>query len=702
MSIALPEPDARAGDRHSGGSGRSTAAAPLDLGQVLVVLGRHWRLSRNVCFATVALVLSVLFILPPRYSSSAVVMLEPRKNNVTDQTSVLSDTPTDPASIQNQIQLLTSRDLAAQVVDKLGLANDPEFGGSSSSLPFPWIDTNGATGERRYDMVVSAFLKHLSVEALGLSTTISVTYSSRNPERAAQIANAVVDCYLEAEAAIKFDVTQRTTAWLLDRIRQLGQQVQIADANVERYKADNNLNDTPDGTSVVDEQLAAVNEQLVTARANLAAKAAQSDHVAALLKSGHASDVSQIVASPLIVQLREQQADAIREEAALAARYGPLHPKIVAAKSQMRDLDAKIDQEVDRIAGSVQNDVAVARAQVRSLEDSLQRIESQVTDDNMARVKLKSLEANAESTRSMYEAFVTRLRETQGQDILDSADARVISRAPIPNSPSWPPRLAFALASLPLGLLMGLLAALLAERQIAAQPRTIPMKPVAAAPGMSNTRLAAPLLADIPQSALPYVANLVVDHPTSPAAQMLRALVQRVAPASDPRRPKLVTLSSNGIGAGQTSLSIGLARAAAQLGLRTILVEGNLRSPAVEKFAGLSPAALGIAEILRGRAKLSQVLRKDPRSGVLILPVAQRYADPEAIWALPAMQQLLAHLRQVCDLVVIDAAPVSGQPHFVRLSDALILVGQRGEGLQMTIERLCALRPGAVGVVTTS
>ena len=185
--------------------------------------------------------------------------------------------------------------------------------------------------ERHYNSVVNIFLKRLSVEAIGLSTTFNVTFSSRDPEKAALIANTVVDTYIETQAAVKFDVTQRTTAWLLDRIRQLGQQVQLAEANVQRYKSENNLNDTPAGGSLVDQQLAAINAQLVEARANLAAREAENERVVSLLRAGHAADVSQIVSSPLIVQLREQQADAIRQEALLATRYGPRNPKLIAA-----------------------------------------------------------------------------------------------------------------------------------------------------------------------------------------------------------------------------------------------------------------------------------------------------------------------------------------------------------------------------------
>jgi len=351
VSSAYREPASPHGRRAS--DRLRAAALQQDAVDLVRVVRRHWDLFRAVVFIVVGVAFLAALVLPSIYSTSAVIMLEPRKNNVTDQSSVLSETPTDPASIQNQIQLLTSRDLAARVVDELDLADDPEFAGSSFSLnPLHWFSPPPVSAGKHRDALVSALLRHISVSAVGLSTTITVTAWSRDPGKAALIADTVVKTYLGMEAAMRFQVTQQTTDWLLERIRQLGQQVQAADAAIQRYKAENNLTDTANGGSIVDQQLAAISAQLVTAREDLAAKQAEDERIVALVDGGHAADVSQIVSSPLIIQLREQQTDLIRQQAQFATRYGPKHPKMIAAESQARDLDAKIAEEVARIAGT--------------------------------------------------------------------------------------------------------------------------------------------------------------------------------------------------------------------------------------------------------------------------------------------------------------------------------------------------------------
>ncbi len=252
---------------------------------------------------------------PQRFSASSVVMLDPRKNNVADASAVVSQLPSDPASVQDQIQILMSRDLAGRVIDKLGLANDPEFNPSLS----PGLMTTlfGGSAESAEVELRNAEIDnlqhHLSVDAAGLSTAITITYSARDPEKAARIANAIADVYISSEVDATLNATRTTTDWLNQRIRQLSHQVQAAEANVQAYKAEHNLNEAADGTSLVDQQMTAISTQLVQARSDLAEKQANDNRIGTLMKDGHANDVSQVVASPLIVQLREQQAEIIRQ-----------------------------------------------------------------------------------------------------------------------------------------------------------------------------------------------------------------------------------------------------------------------------------------------------------------------------------------------------------------------------------------------------
>jgi len=654
------------------------------------VMAARRDLIRNTALVVFLLTVVVMMSLPRLYSSSAVVMLSERKNNVAEVSSVLSELPTDPSSVQNQIQILSSRDLALQVIAKLKLDADPEFNPAlaAPSLVDDLLRTlnlrriDSANDDPRAggrDAVVNAFLSHLDVEALGLSTSITVSFTSRDPAKAAAIANALVDTYLDDQVATKVEAARKATEWLTDRMHQLSDQVQAQEQAVAEYKAKHNLVDLPnavEGNSLIDQQIVATNTQLIQAKSDLAEKQATYDRAQAMMRSGDADDISQIVASPLIVQLRTQQADLIRQEGDLSSRYGPNHPKMIAIETQKRDLELKIAQETARLTGSIANDVQVARAQVASIAASLAQAEKQESGDSIARVELNALESNLASTRTTYESFVSRLRATQDQDDILNPESQVISRPPVPAAPSSPHRLLFIGASIPVGLLLGVLLALLAEKfdpaPTAPDLRPEPLRrPAMARPVFQLP----PVLAELPATADWRAADLPLAQPQAPYSRAISGLLTQVFPGRG-GRGRIVALSSPRSDAGKSVIALALARTASRHGLRTVLLDASAGRPVIAPALGYRSITAGLAELLNG-APLSQALLRDPKSSLYVLSAAGRPGAAHLFWSAPKVAELFDYLRRQSDLVVIDAGPVLGSFELAALArycDRTVLV----------------------------
>jgi uncharacterized protein involved in exopolysaccharide biosynthesis len=628
---------------------------------LLRVVSERRTLIRNITLLVVLLTAAVMMMMPTRYSTSAVVMLDQRKNAVADLSSVLSALPTDPSSVQNQIQVLSSRDLALKVIDKLKLNADPEFnpaaGNSVSLNPLDYLRSASASSQGPRDSTVNAFLSHLDVRSLGLSTSIEVTFTARDPNKAARIANALAESYTEEQVATKVQAARKAAQWLSDRMHQLAQQLQQQESAVQLYKAEHDLVESADGKSLVDQQLMAINAQLVAAQSDLAEKKAAYERVAALAKTGNAADVTPVVNSKMIGDLRTQEGELVRQEADMATRYGPNHPKMVSVRNEKRDLAGKIAREVTGIAGSMESELEVARTHVGSIEASLQRVERQAREENMARVKLNALEANLASTRTMYESFVTRLRAVQDQDDIQIPEARVISTAPVPSSPSAPHRTLFIGASIPAGLLLGILAALLAERFQAPAEEPRPAAVSTAAP-----RLPA-VLAELPASADMRLADWVVDNLGSPYGQSVGAVLQALGPKrGGPAR--VIVLTSAQADQNKAVVALALARVAACCGLRTILIDADLG-----RVAPPTPNA-EIGALLNG-APLPNALLRDRRSTAFLL------SSTPNVWSAPRMADLFRHLRQNCDLILVDARspePAGCWPGLARLCDGAVLL----------------------------
>ncbi|HWY60761.1 MAG TPA: exopolysaccharide transport family protein [Rhizomicrobium sp.] len=657
----------------------------------------------RVALAVIFLATLAAFLLPRQYTSSAVVMLDQHPNTVTDLSAVLSQR--DPATLQNQIQILTSRELASEVITRLQLYNDPEFNpvlvpqgpAGMMRLNFWFPDSGSGDMALTHDRILAAFLSHVSAEANGLSTAITVYATAKDPRKAQDIANTLTRVYVEDQVSAKRNANQATSDWLDKRTGDLAQQLMLEQQAVQQYKTQHGLNDSAPGNSLLDQQMAAINAQIVQARSELAEKQAASGRVGAAAMAGNAADVSQVVASPLIVQLRGQQADLIRHDADLSSKYGPLHPKILAVQAQERDLNAKIAQEVTRIAGSLHSDVSAARAHLNSLEQSLSQMKLQANSENLARVELQALQSNVDSTKAQYEAFVGRLRVTEDQDTAAAPESRIISSASLPLAPSGPRRALIVGASIPMGFLLGILAALMSERLSSGLP--VPVKP---ARQMPNVHPAVwdgpPILAELANAEKMRAAAYVVDFPGSRYAAAMSALVGQLE--SHEGGASVVAVTSAQGGESKSVVAVSLARAAAQMGRKTVLIDcdpGQLASSAMH-----APARAGLYEVLTGKVPLSKALAKDCRSGVYALAMTRRPPRLSTMFASAAMTRLLQILRESADLVVLDCSHV-GSPEaslLARLGDATLVVTRKDMlgklALSQTLAALTGVAPLAI------
>jgi exopolysaccharide transport family protein len=647
-------------------------AAPERDGFDLLDLLRVVRVRRMLILGTtlivIALTATTVMLLKPVYSATAAVMLEQRKNTVEDAGAVLSDMPTDQTAVQNQVQILTSQELANRVIKKLQLDQDPEFNpnidGRKSILsylnPLNWLPTNSALeaaaqGEdvtRR--TVLTTFGKRLGVEPIGLSTAMNITFESYDAAKAQRIANAVATAYVEDQLEAKFDATKKATEWLSSRIAELSTQSQQADAAVAEYKAEHNITTTVDGGSVVDQQVASVNNQLVLARTDLAEKQANYSRLADLARQGKAADSGQAVASPVIAALRAQESALNGQMADLSSRYGPRHPKILDLQAQKETLDAKIAQEVQRLVDAARNDMQIASSHVGSLQSSLRGLEAQNAGQNKASVRLTQLQSAASSARSMYQAFLGRLNQMQDQSGIQTPDARIISSAQLPEKASFPKKGMMIAASVPAGLILGLMLAFAAER----------LDPGFRTASQIESMLQIPVLAVIPEigsggdKAPANPAEMVLARPTSSFSEAIRSLQLGIKLSNVDEPPKVIVVASSVPGEGKTTLAVSLARFAARAGARVVILDGDFRRPTVGETMGVTPQQGGLIEALTRQFPWQHCIAADPRSDVQVLPCLKAPPNAADLLSSEAMRSLVSDLRKAYDLVIIDSAPV--------------------------------------------
>src|ERR1700730_16086517 len=335
-----------------------------ELPQVLGVLRRRWPVIAGCTVLLNLLAVVVIFQLTPRYTAESTVMLDTRKTQVVDIQAVVSGLQSDAAVVRSEVEVLKSPDLARKVVQKLDLVANKHANPAlmpatfwSRIDPIGWVrgllaapetqlrSTPEMQKQEELEAVTNHVLGALNIVNDGRSYIIKIRYESEDPALASTVANTYADLYLGQQLESKFDATKRATSWLDEHLSELRDKVVESDRAVQTFRDQHHLA-AAKGPTVTSQQLTEVNSQLILAAADRAQKEANLRQIQEMLKSsGGADAAAQVLASPVIQQLKGQQTELRRKEAELSTRYKPAHPEMISIRAQIDDLNKKIQEE---------------------------------------------------------------------------------------------------------------------------------------------------------------------------------------------------------------------------------------------------------------------------------------------------------------------------------------------------------------------
>ncbi|MEO8112749.1 MAG: polysaccharide biosynthesis tyrosine autokinase [Phenylobacterium sp.] len=685
------------------------AANALDFRRWFFAFRRRLRLFAAIGLTVfVAAVLSTLQA-TPMYTATASVVLDTQKERVSNVQQVLSDLPASTEVVDTEVEVLRSGQLAERVVSALKLDDDPEFNGSlrkptgvqavvaaikglfGAAAPAP-VRLSDIAKQKRHEGVVENVRGRLSVQRVGLTFVIRTSFTSDSPPKAATIANKFAELYLLEQLEAKFEATEQATRWLNGQLEKLRGQVQSDEAAVQQYKIENNLL-SASGTSLTEQEISVYNQNLAGARAQLAEDEARLTTARSQLARGsNGGDVGEAMASPVVQGLRSQRAAITARVADLQGRYGERHPAILTAQRQLSEIDVQIEQEIQRILSNLEAKVQVSRERVNSMGGSLGGAKGLLAANNRSMVRLHELERNAEASKTLYESYLNRYKETSSQGTIGQSDARVVSKARIPTGQSSPNVSRNMMLGLILALAAGAAAVIFIEILDAglATAEDVERRLDTAYLG------SVPLLSSV-AGATDAPIDYVVDKPLSGFAEAFRSLQASIFHARPGEPVKVVAITSALPGEGKTTTAICLARSAALQGRRTVVVDCDLRRRTVNRMMPEEPK-VGLLEVLNGEATLEQALSLDAASGASILPLARTWFTPRDVFGSAAMDRLLVDLRARYDLVILDTAPilpVADTRVLASKADLLVLLARWRKTPQPAIEAAFRLLRGS-------
>jgi exopolysaccharide transport family protein len=664
--------------------------------------------SKWVVITTVLLFVSVVTIstlrTTPIYEavgSIAINKTDPVTFNLKDSSSSIDYY--DPTHMDTEVRILKSDLLALQVIRQLNLDKQPEGANkTASSLELP---TDGMQPDSaRTSAALSDFKNNLQVSLVPNTRIIEIRYRSPDKNLAARVVNTLANTYVEQNFKTRFESTMQASDWLSKQLVDLQIKVETSQEKLVKYQKEHEILGIDEKQNITTAKLDELNRELTTAESvrmekesiyHLVQSGDSDSIVAAANVDGGARGTS--ANSALLEKLREQQADLKIQVAQLSTQFGPSYPKLAQLNSQIKEVDAQIQNEMRKVAARLRGDYLAAVQRESMLRSALEQQKQQANKLNESAIEYSLLKRDVDANRTLSEGLLEKLKEAGVTAGLRSNNFRIVDVARVPTSPSGPNilrNIAFALA---LGLSTGIGLAFLLESmdntvRTPEQAQTISLLPsLGMIPlGSRSTREMRGSAKLALASSKEAVELVTKSRPRSQMAESYRALRTSLLLTFPGGPPKVILITSALPEEGKTTTSVNSAIVLAQKGTRVLLIDADLRRPSIHKTLGMGPT-LGLSNVLTGTANLQQaIIPSTILPDLFLLPAGTPPPNPAELLASTKMKNVLEELRKHYDHIVIDSPPTLSVTDAVVMStaaDAVVLVIRSGHTTKPALRR---------------
>ena len=719
----LPE-DLGFGEQSSSGS----MTEALDLQHYIRILRKNkWPITAFTALVT-ALAVYYVITATPIYRATSTLLIESQKANIVSVEELYGIDNENQDYYQTQFELLKSRGLAQQVVDRLSLYDHPELNGRHlevATVADPLADSEaGGEGEgfvasavgtvngllekvgigapeansvgdqaasaegfsvdqidatlspeeqrlveeNRREGVVQNFMSRLTITPVRKTKLVKISYESADPVLAARVANAVGEQYITSYLDAKMELTSQASEWLSERLSSLKQTLDTSEQRLLKFKQENGLVDVDGSVGRLNEQeLLLTTTELAEARRDLSDASDMYREVQGLRSN---FDVLQtlpsIQADPLVRSVKIEQGQRQRELDELLNRYGNRHPKVVDARSRVDSLNGTLSGHIQRAVGAIEKDFQLARQRVASIEQTLAVGKQEIQSIGNKKFELDSLEREVSTNRDLYNTFFSRMSEAKSADGLESANARVSDPAITPRDPVKPRKqLIVALAALA-SLMFSMLMAFLYEQ----------MDDTIKSTSDVEDKLKVKLLGIVPllkgglfnrTQVLPLDPRTVHEYDKKGTFTEAVNTARTAVCINDGDRPtKVIMVTSSVPGEGKSTTSINLAYSLSKLE-KVLLIDCDMRRPTIAKAINLDAKAEGLSNLIADPSSAKNCIRRRAMDTLDVLPSGQLPLQPLELLASNRFKKIIEQLSEHYDRIVLDCAPTQA------VSDALVL-----------------------------
>lgn len=423
----------------------------MTLAQILVVLAGRWRSAFVAALAVLSAVAAgsaLMWFFAPRYTATASLVLDVKSPDPI--AGVTMQAGNVPSYMATQVDVLYSERVALRVIDALKLDKDPE-------LREDWLERTDGRGDFR-SWLAERVTRELDARPGRESNVIGVKYTAKEADRAASIANAFVEAYVDVTLQLRVDPARQYNTFFDDSARQLRDAVEAAQSKLSAYQRTHGILATDERVDVENQRLA----ELTTQYGQMQAIASESAN--RLRQAGTSgAPLPEVLNNSVISQLTAERSKLEAQLEQLRSRLGEQHPQVVELVARIAELNAGVGAESKRVTGSVatvnrvnQSRLAEARAEVDQQRSKLLKLKAERDD-------LAVLMREVEHAQKAYDLIATRVAQTRIESQNTQTNVSVLKRAASPPFPSSPNLVLNAACGLLLALLAGVMTALARE-----------------------------------------------------------------------------------------------------------------------------------------------------------------------------------------------------------------------------------------------
>ena len=651
-------------------SPHSAAEPPIDFRHIRHLLREKVRFIVLCTLGAMTLAGVYLFLAHPIYSSTATLVIEQQDRKTVNTLLDSQDTTQNDLHTLDVIktveQSLTSDALALRVIQANGLATNPHFVHPRPDKPYS------------DDELLLTFAKRVLVKLRRGTRLIDVTAESDSPLLAKQIAQSLINEYLHDGSERAADVSKSADDYLTGEAAQIRSRLEKSERDLQTYREQNNALSLEDKQNIVVETLKDLNLKLNTVRTDRMRLEADDAQYQALAARGPQAllALAEVANSATVVDAQRRVADGQQLVAQLSRRYRFAHPKYIQAQNQLTQAQDDLGRAVVKVGETIPVAYHAAQENEGKLQAALQEQEQAASSLNQIAIPYNALNREVESNRALYQSILNRLKQTTVTQALSVNPVQIAEPARATTEPVRPKKLLILAAATILGL-FGSIAWCLASDAASPSLRTV---------DEAESALGLSVMCAVPRVAARKGARdargvVMVSQPASLAAEAFRSL-RTVLGVHETGGQQRVVFTSAVPGEGKTFCAVNCAVALAQQGYRTLLVDADLRRPALAGIFERDAQAPGFSNYLAGSASLAEATGTTGVENLHVLTAGTPLPNPAELLTNARLAELVRDPGFArYDRVVFDTAPinaVSDALPLVRHASALCLVVRAG------------------------